>query len=364
MGASTGTRVPAQEAKGRKYALLVGVREYSEAPELRPLKFAERDVAELAAVLRRAGYRDEDVLLMTQSEGRARTLPLRNRILKELRLLLAAVLALAAQAPRLGPVAADHGGREITAQFNCNRPVNPPRCTSVGDNPRHLVFFDARLTPELADALRRTMAEDYGPTKLVMIEQARLTRMTDVIAFSADYGDNGAAGWVYCPPQAPQGLNARGDRWCQQQELHFNLNPRFAAFTDDDASRAHVACHELGHTIGLRHWGNPPNSVGPAAPTCMHANTPNGPTELHQIDRDHIDAYPFAQPPVELGPHRFRLVHAPNRFSDTAAAGAAQTMAEMPAHRRATILQAAANLLQQRREEVASIFARGDAKGR
>jgi hypothetical protein len=159
----------------------------------------------------------------------------------------------------------------------------------------HFVYFDASLTNELATAFRDTMAGDYEPTALQMYEQAELTAYTDVIVYSKDYGDNGAAGWVYCPLDAPHGTNAHGHRWCRQQELHLNLNGRYAAYLGDDGSRAYVACHELGHTVGLRHWGNPPDSEGPAAATCMHANTPDGPTNLHQIDVDHINAY-YATP--------------------------------------------------------------------
>jgi hypothetical protein len=220
------------------------------------------------------------------------------------RLLLAVLAGLLTLALSPRVAIAEHGGRPIGALFGCDRPVTPPRCTSVADNPRHLVFFDETLTPELAEAMRGTMADDYGATELVVIEQSRLTRATDVIAFSQDYGENGAAGWVYCPPDAPQGTNPVGDRWCRQQELHLNLNFRYGAFFADAGSRDHVTCHEMGHTIGLRHWGNPPQTSGAdVGATCMNANTPNGPTSLHQFDVDHINAYAYRQrPSVRIHP--------------------------------------------------------------
>jgi hypothetical protein len=216
-----------------------------------------------------------------------------NRLLR-LALAAAALLVLA-QSPF--PAVANHGGRSIGSLFTCDRPVYPPRCTSVADNLIHIVAFDASLTDGLASSLRDTMAEDYDPTDLRMIETREVTSATDVTVFSEDYGDIGAAGWVYCPSDAPQGTNSEGDRWCRQQELRLNLNPRYSVFFADDASRDHVTCHELGHTIGLRHWGNPPESRGPAAATCMNANTPNGPTQLHQFDIDHINAYFYVAPP-------------------------------------------------------------------
>lgn len=58
--------VPAQETEGRKYALLVGVKDYK-GTDLASLKYTENDVEEFAALLKAGGFRR--VTLLTQSEA-------------------------------------------------------------------------------------------------------------------------------------------------------------------------------------------------------------------------------------------------------------------------------------------------------
>src|SRR5689334_5220328 len=73
-----------QQDLGEKYALLVGVRQYDKN-ELRSLPYSESDVLEMARVLKDAGYRSENIIVMTQTVGaeESRFLPLGANIRKE-----------------------------------------------------------------------------------------------------------------------------------------------------------------------------------------------------------------------------------------------------------------------------------------
>lgn len=59
--------------------------------------------------------------------------------------------------------------------------------------------------------------------------------------------DNNQLAWVNCPSGATEG-GSNPNRWCYGQKLTVNL-----AFDLPTAGRRYVACHELGHTVGLRH---------------------------------------------------------------------------------------------------------------
>jgi len=78
-----------QGEQGQKYAILVGVRQYSKA-ELHNLPYAEADAEELAKVLLQNGYRKENVLVMTQRIGATDTelLPICANIRAKLKLWL------------------------------------------------------------------------------------------------------------------------------------------------------------------------------------------------------------------------------------------------------------------------------------
>jgi formylglycine-generating enzyme required for sulfatase activity len=75
--------------QGERYAFLVGVREYDPA-ELTSLRFTENDVTDLARTLKTVGYKEDNILLMTQTVGatKIRMLPTSINIRKQLSLLI------------------------------------------------------------------------------------------------------------------------------------------------------------------------------------------------------------------------------------------------------------------------------------
>lgn len=77
---------------------------------------------------------------------------------------------------------------------------------------------------------------------------------------------NGYFGWVDCPSGAQTG-GTDPNRWCYGQKLWLNYTYS-GSFSTTYGKRA-LACHELGHTVGLRH----PTSSN--LTTCMYTGIPN-----------------------------------------------------------------------------------------
>jgi hypothetical protein len=75
LSALVGVRAHSQapvQPPGEKHALLIGVHKYAKSSELRALHYTDRDVDELAQVLRDGGYRPENIVLIRAgAEGEA-----------------------------------------------------------------------------------------------------------------------------------------------------------------------------------------------------------------------------------------------------------------------------------------------------
>ncbi len=81
----------------------------------------------------------------------------------------------------------------------------------------------------------------------------------DVRAMDSNYVGINFYGWVDCPDIATVGSRwvqeiGSWERTCQPQDLRFN--GEFEADFNLLAERRALACHELGHTVGLLHDTN------------------------------------------------------------------------------------------------------------
>lgn len=115
--------------------------------------------------------------------------------------------------------------------------------------------------------------DDYGPTDLVVSVSSASSCPDadwDQCVFDSDYGNNGLVGWNQCAG------STNGSHPNQVCTLGFTkINLHYSSWTP-----AEVACHELGHSIGLRE--------GTAlAGSCMRDPAESG--ILLQHDRNHIN---------------------------------------------------------------------------
>ena len=144
-------------------------------------------------------------------------------------------------------------------------PTTPQTCVSLANNRYHAVRFLSLPTsepngiPGMATAVQWSLTNVYNPTDLNAIPPRNQTPILDVLVQSYDYGNlNGLVAWTDCVPWNTGQGGSHPNRWCRGQYITYNSFFYWSNFGyyDTDAQRRNVACHEMGHTIGLRCTGS------------------------------------------------------------------------------------------------------------
>jgi hypothetical protein len=138
------------------------------------------------------------------------------------------------------------------------------------------------LNANWSNAVFNTLIGDYTTYDLNVFGPSNVSSCTgssgwDLCTFDADYGDNDLYGWNAC---AGTVNGAHPNQTCSMAWVRFNLH-----YAPPDNDFRFVACHEIGHSVGLRHADPITNPD-----SCLRADLNATPISPSGHDRNHINA--------------------------------------------------------------------------
>jgi hypothetical protein len=125
---------------------------------------------------------------------------------------------------------------------------------NVADNKVHSIWYH-QVTAATRQAVSWSRSHNYDPTVVDTVTEDARDRLTDVIAMDADY-EGTTCGRTWMPRPTGAGLigmvicQSLSGRRCNQFHMMFDndfMGPQ------PSANENALACHELGHTVGLMH---------------------------------------------------------------------------------------------------------------
>ena len=150
----------------------------------------------------------------------------------------------------------------------CN---DQPSSQCVANDANHFYGF-IDLSTARAAATQRALVNLYGANSDINV----FTSNSSDLQVYEEYSLVDAFAWTRCAVGAtPGGSDAAHTRWCQPQYIFWQTHPNAANKVNTTAKYNYIGCHEVGHTVGLRHRSGSPS-------TCMIAATkpPSDPTAI------------------------------------------------------------------------------------
>ena len=198
---------------------------------------------------------------------------------------VALILGLSLVPAGVALVVASNYGIEIESEA-CSSTI---RSECGANNYLHNVWVATPFSSSLLASLDASITDDLDATRDIVARRVTSETDNDVRAFDNDYGDTSWAAYTTCPVWATFGGTGEG-RWCRPQLLYFNNGPSWAYRYDSVGERGHLTCHELGHTMGLRHARSDSHpDYADSPPPCMRSGAWNG-VNLFPHDRELLNS--------------------------------------------------------------------------
>ena len=172
---------------------------------------------------------------------------------------LFATLVLGLLVGHAAPVLAGNFGSNVNSADEIAHPCDATLAAQcVANNGTHTVYKSQFLSANMVAATNHGITQANNLTYVSAYDVG--TSNADVTVSQGHYGNSGWWAYTRCVSGSAYG-GADPYRWCRPQEIRYNMTHPSGWYNTAQGREA-VACHEMGHSLGLRHTF--------ATDSCMH----------------------------------------------------------------------------------------------